>query len=66
MRLARLLRDVSTPMNSTLIVIEHDMEIVRELADHVVVLADGKVLTQGSLDEVATNAEVQSAYLGRV
>ena len=64
-RLARLLRSVSAEAGSTLIVVEHDMEIVRELADRVVVFAEGRVLTEGTLDEVAAHDDVQSAYLGR-
>lgn len=65
MKLAGLLRESARHGGSTLIVVEHDMEIVRELADRVVVLADGAILTEGSLDEVAANEDVQSAYLGR-
>ncbi|HTW95434.1 MAG TPA: urea ABC transporter ATP-binding protein UrtD [Tepidisphaeraceae bacterium] len=49
----------------TLMVIEHDMEFVRRLNSHVTVLNEGKVLADGSLDEVQRNPEVIEAYLGR-
>jgi len=62
--LARLLRAVASETGATLIVIEHDMEIVRELADRVVVLADGRFLAEGRLDEIAAREDVKRAYLG--
>jgi urea transport system ATP-binding protein len=49
----------------TLIVIEHDMEFVRALDSRVTVLNEGKVLADGSLDEVQANEQVIEAYLGR-
>jgi len=49
----------------TIIVIEHDMEFVRRLASRITVLNEGKVLAEGSLDQVQANAEVIEAYLGR-
>lgn len=44
--------------------VEHNMSMVRSLCDHVYVLAEGQVLTQGRFEEVITNAQVASAYLG--
>lgn len=44
--------------------VEHNMGMVRDLCDHVYVLAEGQVLTEGRFDEVITNAQVASAYLG--
>lgn len=51
--------------NHTLIVIEHDMDFVRQLDSRVTVLCDGKVMAEGSMDEVKRNEEVIEAYLGR-
>jgi branched-chain amino acid transport system ATP-binding protein len=48
----------------TLVMIEHDMEVVFGLADAVTVLAEGRVLATGSPQSVRANAEVQAAYLG--
>ncbi len=47
----------------TLIVIEHDMEFVEQIADFVTVLHQGKVLAEGTFEEVRTNPEVISVYL---
>lgn len=44
--------------------VEHNMSMVRALCDHVYVLAEGRVLTEGSFDKVIANTEVASAYLG--
>ena len=65
-RLARTLRAVAQQTGCTLVTVEHDMEIVRELADRVVVLANGRVLVDGSMDEVSRHDEVRNAYLGAV
>jgi len=49
----------------TIMVIEHDMEFVRMLNSRVTVLDNGKVLADGTLDEVQKNTQVIDAYLGR-
>jgi urea transport system ATP-binding protein len=49
----------------TLIVIEHDMDFVRRLNSTVTVLNEGKVLAEGTIDEMEENEEVMEAYLGR-
>lgn len=49
----------------TIIVIEHDMDFVRQAADIVTVLHEGKVLTEGTVDEVLADETVQAVYLGR-
>ena len=43
----------------------HDMDFVRQAADIVTVLHEGKVLTEGTVDEVLADATVQAVYLGR-
>jgi urea transport system ATP-binding protein len=49
----------------SVIVVEHDMGFVRQIADAVTVLHEGKVLAEGSVDEVLANETVQAVYLGR-
>lgn len=49
----------------TFCVIEHDMDFIARLCDSVIVMAAGKVLTQGTPDEVVRNEQVIEAYLGR-
>ena len=44
--------------------IEHDMSLVTEVSDHVLALSEGRVLAQGTAEEVQNNADVVSAYLG--
>lgn len=48
----------------TFCVIEHDMDMIASLCDPVIVLAEGTVLTEGTMDQVRSNAEVLEAYLG--
>ena len=46
------------------IIIEHDMPVVFDLADRITVMAQGGVLARGTPDEIAKNAAVREAYLG--
>jgi branched-chain amino acid transport system ATP-binding protein len=48
----------------TIIFISHNMDIVREMTDHLIVLDSGKLLTEGAADEVLSSEEVIDAYLG--
>jgi ABC-type branched-subunit amino acid transport system ATPase component len=48
----------------TFCMIEHDMDFIARLCDPVIVMAEGKLLTQGTVDEVKSNEEVIEAYLG--
>ncbi len=48
----------------TFVVIEHDMEFIGRLCDPVICMAEGKVLAQGTLDEIKSNEDVIEAYLG--
>jgi branched-chain amino acid transport system ATP-binding protein/neutral amino acid transport system ATP-binding protein len=49
----------------TILLIEHRMDMVARLCDHVVVLAEGRHLAEGPFDEIAANPAVQEAYMGR-
>ena len=48
----------------TILLIEHEMELIERLCDDVVVMAEGKFLTRGSFDEVTADHRVQECYLG--
>lgn len=49
----------------TVVVIEHDMRVVRDVSDRVIVLDHGARIAEGSYDEVSSNEDVIEAYLGR-
>ena len=51
--------------SSSIIVVEHDMEFVRNLNCRVTVLNEGSILSSGSIDFVSQNEEVIEVYLGR-
>jgi branched-chain amino acid transport system permease protein len=50
----------------TMVVIDHDIDSLFELAERVTVLQEGRVLVEGAPDEIKRNAAVQEAYLGGV
>lgn len=49
----------------TVIVVEHDMQFVKEVADTVTVLHEGQILMEGDIDDILANKTVQAVYLGR-
>jgi len=59
---AELLKRISA--NRAIIIIEHDMEFVSRIAQKVTVLHLGKILAEGSMDEIRANQTVQEVYLG--
>ena len=50
----------------TMVVIDHDMDAIFELAERITVLSEGRILTEGTPEEIKGNAVVQEAYLGGV
>lgn len=48
----------------SIVLIEHEMELIERLCEEVVVMANGKFLTRGTFDQVASNRDVQESYLG--
>jgi urea transport system ATP-binding protein len=49
----------------SVVVIEHDMEFVKQIAERIVVLHQGETLAEGSVQEIQSNAKVIEVYLGR-
>ena len=50
----------------TLVIIEHDMDVIAELCSPIYVLAEGRTLMSGTYNEVVSNRDVMHAYLGKV
>lgn len=59
-----LVRRLVVSSACTFVITEHDMEVVYELADRIVVLHRGRVLAHGSIDEIRADPAVRQAYLG--
>ncbi|MTI09507.1 MULTISPECIES: ABC transporter ATP-binding protein [Curvivirga] len=62
--MSRYIIDVNEQFGTTIALIEHDMGVVMDLSDRVVVLDYGRKLADGSPDEVSSNQDVIDAYLG--
>nr|VFK20012.1 MAG: amino acid/amide ABC transporter ATP-binding protein 1, HAAT family (TC 3.A.1.4.-) [Candidatus Kentron sp. LPFa] len=62
--MSRFILDVSTEFGATIVLIEHDMGVVMDISDRVVVLDYGRKIGDGAPDEVRNNPNVISAYLG--
>ncbi len=60
-----LIRRLHRDSKYTIVLIEHDMRVVFHLADYISVLAEGKLLAEGTPAEIAANEHVQNAYLGK-
>ena len=62
--MCRFILDVNDEFGTTIVLIEHDMGVVMDISDRVVVLDYGKKIGDGSPDEVRANQAVVDAYLG--
>jgi branched-chain amino acid transport system ATP-binding protein len=62
--MARFILDVNDELGTTIVLIEHDMSVVMDLSDRVVVLDVGQKIGEGTPDEVKQNPQVIQAYLG--
>jgi branched-chain amino acid transport system permease protein len=56
----------SIAVGRTLVIIDHDMDALFNLAERITVLQEGRVLVEGTPDEIKSNALVQEAYLGGI
>lgn len=62
--LIALIQDVQKTGNKTVMLVEHNMNVVMSVSDMITVMHLGKVLAEGTPSEIAANKEVQTAYLG--
>lgn len=62
--LAAILRDLATRWGVTVLLVEHDMQVVFSVCDRISVLHLGRALAEGTVAEVRTNKHVIDAYLG--
>jgi branched-chain amino acid transport system ATP-binding protein len=62
--MCRFILDVNDQMGTTIVLIEHDMGVVMDISDRVVVLDYGRKISDGMPEEVKNNPEVIAAYLG--
>ena len=62
---ARLIRRLHRQEGLTIMLIEHDMRVVFNLADRIMVLAEGRPLADGPPKAIAESEAVQAAYLGK-
>ena len=60
----RLIRRLHRERALAMVLIEHDMRVIFELAQRIMVLAEGRTLADGTPEEIAANEAVQAAYLG--
>ncbi len=63
-RMVNLIKDLNEKTGTTILITEHDMNVVFNIAEHIFVLHQGELLAQGTCEEIKANTEVKEAYLG--
>lgn len=63
-KLADTIRQMRAERGTTFLIIEHDMDLVMQLCNPVIVMSEGKKLAEGAPEEIRSNEQVLGAYLG--
>jgi branched-chain amino acid transport system ATP-binding protein len=61
---AELIQRLNRDLNLSIVLVEHDMSVVMGISDEILVLNEGRVLAEGTPQQVSDNQEVQRVYLG--
>ena len=64
LKIIEMIRRLNQERGYTFCIIEHDMDLIADLCEKIVVLAEGSILTEGSMTEVRANEKVVDAYFG--
>ncbi|GAC1418013.1 MAG: ABC transporter ATP-binding protein [Candidatus Velthaea sp.] len=64
-RIVGVIRDLHARLGLTVLFVEHNMRVVLSLADRITVMDRGRLLAEGTPDEISANDAVRDAYLGR-
>jgi ABC-type uncharacterized transport system ATPase subunit len=62
---AELIKEISRSTSISILVIEHDIRFVREIASHITVMYKGAVFKEGNYEEIQSDEEIREIYLGR-
>jgi branched-chain amino acid transport system ATP-binding protein len=65
-QLMALIADIRKQGNKTILLVEHNMDVVMNVSDAITVMHYGKVLAEGTPAQIAANEQVQKAYLGEL
>jgi len=63
-RMTEAIAELTGEIGATGIIVEHDMQVVERLSDHVLVMHQGRLLASGTMDEVRSDPAVQAVYAG--